>query len=87
MVIYQLNNIIMNIMENKYYMAGLTRVEERLLNQIFETENELYNVATKLGQLNEAQQSDTNLVDKYQLLENQMQRFTNNYLSYNTLKK
>jgi hypothetical protein len=74
-------------MENKYYMAGLTRVEERLLNQIFETENELYNVATKLGQLNEAQQSDTNLVDKYQLLENQMQRFTNNYLSYNTLKK
>jgi hypothetical protein len=74
-------------MENKYYMAGLTRVEERLLNQIFETENELYNVATKLAQLNEAQQSDTNLVDKYQLLENQMQRFTNNYLSYNTLKK
>ena len=74
-------------MENKYYMAGLTRVEERLLNQIFETENELYNVATKLGQLNEAQESDTNLVDKYQLLENQMQRFTNNYLSYNTLKK
>ena len=74
-------------MENKYYMAGLTRVEERLLNQIFETENELYNVATKLGQLREAQQSDTNLVDKYQLLENQMQRFTNNYLSYNTLKK
>lgn len=74
-------------MENKYYMAGLTRVEERLLNQIFETENELYNVATKLGQLNEAQQSDTNLVDKFQLLENQMQRFTNNYLSYNTLKK
>ena len=74
-------------MENKYYMAGLTRVEERLLNQIFETENELYNVATKLAQLNEAQQSDTNLVDKYQLLENQMQRFTNNYLSYNTVKK
>ena len=74
-------------MENKYYMAGLTRVEERLLNQIFETENELYNVATKLAQLNEAQQSDTNLVDKYQLLENHMQRFTNNYLSYNTLKK
>ncbi len=74
-------------MENKYYTAGLTRVEERLLNQIFETENELYNVATKLAQLNEAQQSDTNLVDKYQLLENQMQRFTNNYLSYNTLKK
>lgn len=74
-------------MENKYYMAGLTRVEERLLNQIFETEKELYNVATKLAQLNEAQQSDTNLVDKYQLLENQMQRFTNNYLSYNTLKK
>ena len=74
-------------MENKYYMAGLTRVEERLLNQIFETENELYNVATKLAQLNEAQQSDTNLVDKYQLLENQMQRFTNNYLTYNTLKK
>lgn len=74
-------------MENKYYMAGLTRVEERLLNQIFETENELYNVATKLGQLNEAQESDTNLVDKYQLLENQMQRFTNNYLTYNTLKK
>lgn len=74
-------------MENKYYMAGLTRVEERLLNQIFETENELYNVATKLGQLNEAQQSDTNLVEKYQLLENQMQRFTNNYLSYNTVKK
>lgn len=74
-------------MENKYYMAGLTRVEERLLNQIFETENELYNVATKLGQLHEAHQSDTNLVDKYQLLENQMQRFTNNYLSYNTLKK
>ena len=74
-------------MENKYYMAGLTRVEERLLNQIFETENELYNVATKLGQLNEARESDTNLVDKYQLLENQMQRFTNNYLSYNTLKK
>lgn len=74
-------------MENKYYMAGLTRVEERLLNQIFETENELYNVATKLAQLHEAQQSDTNLVDKYQLLENQMQRFTNNYLSYNTLKK
>ena len=74
-------------MENKYYMAGLTRVEERLLNQIFETENELYNVATKLGQLHESQQSDTNLVDKYQLLENQMQRFTNNYLSYNTLKK
>ena len=74
-------------MENKYYMAGLTKVEERLLNQIFETENELYNVATKLAQLNEAQQSDTNLVDKYQLLENQMQRFTNNYLSYNTLKK
>jgi hypothetical protein len=74
-------------MENKYYMSGLTKVEERLLNQIFETENELYNVATKLAQLNEAQQSDTNLVDKYQLLENQMQRFTNNYLSYNTLKK
>lgn len=74
-------------MENKYYMAGLTRVEERLLNQIFETENELYNVATKLAQLHESQQSDTNLVDKYQLLENQMQRFTNNYLSYNTLKK
>jgi len=74
-------------MENKYYMAGLTRVEERLLNQIFETENELYNVATKLGQLHEAQQSDINLVDKYQLLENQMQRFTNNYLSYNTVKK
>lgn len=74
-------------MENKYYMAGLTRVEERLLNQIFETENELYNVATKLGQLNEAQQSDTNLVDKYQLLENQMQRFTNNYLTYNLDKK
>ena len=74
-------------MENKYYMAGLTRVEERLLNQIFETENELYNVATKLAELNEAQQSDTNLVDKYQLLENQMQRFTNNYLTYNTLKK
>jgi len=74
-------------MENKYYTAGLTRVEERLLNQIFETENELYNVATKLAQLNEAQESDTNLVDKYQLLENQMQRFTNNYLSYNTLKK
>ena len=74
-------------MENKYYMAGLTRVEERLLNQIFETENELYNVATKLAQLNEAQQSDTNLVEKYQLLENQMQRFTNNYLSYNTVKK
>jgi len=74
-------------MENKYYMAGLTRVEERLLNQIFETENELYNVATKLAQLNEAQQSDTNLVDKYQLLENQMQRITNNYLTYNTLKK
>ena len=87
MVIYQQNNIIINIMENKYYMAGLTRVEERLLNQIFETENELYNVATKLGQLHEAQESDTNLVDKYQLLENQMQRFTNNYLSYNTLKK
>lgn len=74
-------------MENKYYMAGLTRVEERLLNQIFETENELYNVATKLAELHESQQSDTNLVDKYQLLENQMQRFTNNYLSYNTLKK
>lgn len=74
-------------MENKYYMAGLTRVEERLLNQIFETENELYNVATKLAQLNEAQQSDTNLVDKYQLLENQMQRFTNNYLTYNLDKK
>lgn len=74
-------------MENKYYMAGLTRVEERLLNQIFETENELYNVATKLGQLHEAQQSDTNLVDKYQLLENQMQRFTNNYLTYNLDKK
>ena len=74
-------------MENKYYMDGLTRVEERLLNQIFETENELYNVATKLGQLNEAQQSDTNLVDKYQLLENQMQRFTNNYLTYNLDKK
>ena len=74
-------------MENKYYMAGLTRVEERLLNQIFETENELYNVATKLAQLNEAQQSDTNLVDKYQMLENQMQRFTNNYLTYNLDKK
>ena len=74
-------------MENKYYMAGLTRVEERLLNQIFETGNELYNVATKLAQLNEAQQSDTNLVDKYQLLENQMQRFTNNYLTYNLDKK
>ena len=74
-------------MENKYYMAGLTRVEERLLNQIFETENELYNVATKLAELNEAQQSDTNLVDKYQLLENQMQRFTNNYLTYNLYKK
>lgn len=74
-------------MENKYYMVGLTRVEERLLNQIFETENELYNVATKLAQLNEAQQSDTNLVDKYQLLENQMQRFTNNYLTYNLDKK
>ncbi len=74
-------------MENKYYMAGLTRVEEMLLNQIFETENELYNVATKLAQLNEAQQSDTNLVDKYQLLENQMQRFTNNYLTYNLDKK
>ena len=74
-------------MENKYYMTGLTRVEERLLNQIFETENELYNVATKLLQLNEAQQSDTNLVDKYQLLENQMQRFTNNYLTYNLDKK
>ena len=74
-------------MENKYYMAGLTRVEERLLNQIFETENELYNVATKLAQLNEAQQSDTNLVDKYQILENQMQRFTNNYLTYNLDKK
>ena len=74
-------------MENKYYMTGLTRVEERLLNQIFETENDLYNVATKLAELNEAQQSDTNLVDKYQLLENQMQRFTNNYLSYNTVKK
>ena len=74
-------------MENKYYMAGLTRVEERLLNQIFETENELYNVATKLAQLNEAQQSDTNLVDKYQLLENQMQRFTNNYLTYKLDKK
>ena len=74
-------------MENKYYMAGLTRVEERLLNQIFETENELYNVATKLAQLNEAQESDTNLVDKYQLLENQMQRFTNNYLTYNLDKK
>lgn len=74
-------------MENKYYIAGLTRVEERLLNQIFETENELYNVATKLAQLNEAQQSDTNLVDKYQLLENQMQRFTNNYLTYNLDKK
>ena len=74
-------------MENKYYMAGLTRVEERLLNQIFESENELYNVATKLAQLNEAQQSDTNLVDKYQLLENQMQRFTNNYLTYNLDKK
>ena len=74
-------------MENKYYMAGLTRVEERLLNQIFETENELYNVATKLAQLHESQQSDTNLVDKYQLLENQMQRFTNNYLTYNLDKK
>lgn len=74
-------------MENKYYMAGLTRVEERLLNQIFETENELYNVATKLAQLNEAHESDTNLVDKYQLLENQMQRFTNNYLTYNLDKK
>ena len=74
-------------MENKYYMAGLTRVEERLLNQIFETENELYNVATKLAQLNEARESDTNLVDKYQLLENQMQRFTNNYLTYNLDKK
>ena len=74
-------------MENKYYMAGLTRVEEMLLNKIFETENELYNVATKLAQLNEAQQSDTNLVDKYQLLENQMQRFTNNYLTYNLDKK
>jgi len=73
-------------MENKYYMAGLTRVEEMLLNKIFETENELYNVATKLAQLNEAQQSDTNLVDKYQLLENQMQRFTNNYLTYNLIK-
>ena len=74
-------------MENKYYMAGLTRVEERLLNQIFETENELYNIATKLGQLHEAQQSDTNLVEKYQLLDNQMKRFTNNYLTYNLDKK
>ena len=73
-------------MENKYYMAGLTRVEEMLLNKIFETENELYNVATKLAELNEAQQSDTNLVDKYQMLENQMQRFTNNYLTYNLIK-
>ena len=73
-------------MENKYYMAGLTKVEEMLLNKIFETENELYNVATKLAQLNEAQQSDTNLVDKYQMLENQMQRFTNNYLTYNLIK-
>lgn len=70
-------------MENKYYMEGITKVEERLLNQIFETENELYNVATKLGQLHEAQQSDTNLLDKFQLLENQMERLTNNYLSYN----
>jgi len=73
-------------MENKYYMAGLTKVEEMLLNKIFETENELYNVATKLAELNEAQQSDTNLVDKYQMLENQMQRFTNNYLTYNLIK-
>lgn len=73
-------------MENKYYMAGLTRVEEMLLNKIFETENELYNVATKLAELNEAQQSDTNLVDKYQMLENEMQRFTNNYLTYNLIK-
>lgn len=74
-------------MENKFYMAGLTRVEERLLNQIFDTENELYNAATKYSMLNEAGKSDTNLVDKLQHLENQMERITNNYLCYNLDKK
>lgn len=74
-------------MENKFYVEGITKVEQRMLKDIWLTENELYNAAEKLGAMQRAELYDQNILKKFQDLENQLKRFTNNYLSYNSVKK
>ena len=74
-------------MENKFYIEGITKVEQRILKDIWLTENELYNAAEKLGAMQRAELYDQNILEKFYDLENQLKRITNNYLSYNSVKK
>ena len=86
MVIYQLNNIIINIMENKFYSDGLTKRRLQALNDIQRIESELYDTAERLGEVQRAELYDQNLTEKYYLLQNQLETITDNFLNYNSVK-
>ena len=86
MVIYQLNNIIINIMENKFYSDGLTKRSLQALNDIQRIESELYDTAERLGEVQRAELYDQNLTEKYYLFKNQLETITDNFLNYNSVK-
>ena len=86
MVIYQLNNIIINIMENKFYKDVLTKRSLQALNDIQRIESELYDTAERLGEVQRAELYDQNLTEKYYLLQNQLETITDNFLNYNSVK-
>ena len=85
MVIYQLNNIIINIMEI-IYKDGLTKRSLQALNDIQRIESELYDTAERLGEVQRAELYDQNLTEKYYLLQNQLETITDNFLNYNSVK-
>jgi len=73
-------------MENKFYIEGLTKRNLYTLNDIHQKESELYDTAEKLAELKRAELYDQNLIEKYYLLQNQIETITDNFLNYNSVK-
>jgi hypothetical protein len=73
-------------MENKFYIDGLTKRSLQALNDIQIIESELYDTAEKLAELKRLELYDQNLTEKYYLLQNQIERITDNFLNYNSVK-
>ena len=73
-------------MENKFYIEGLTKRSLYALNDIHRKESELYDTAEKLAELKRLELYDQNLIEKYYLLQNQIETITDNFLNYNSVK-
>jgi stress response protein YsnF len=73
-------------MGNKFYIDGLTKRSLYALNDIHQKESELYDTAEKLAELKRLELYDQNLIEKYYLLQNQIETNTDNFLNYNSVK-